>query len=126
MENITKLPEKWIEYQRAFNLFGLESEKAKALKAHDRELDHLVHKKPLEAWEVILEILRINPEEEVLDLLAAGPLENLLSYNGEKVIELVKDRAKLDDNFKNLLGGVWQGGMSNEIWQIVQEILEED
>jgi hypothetical protein len=71
-------------------------------------------------WEFILEVLQRDPPTEVVEVLAAGPLEDYLAKYGEKVIDRVEARAKSDPNFRSLLGGVWRNSMSDEVWARVQ------
>src|SRR5688500_9129183 len=78
---------------------------------------------PLVAWEAIKLVLdRYSEEElnseasteaqEVIGLLAAGPIEDLLSYN-ESFIDSVEAEAHRDGRMAWALGGVWQCGMSD-------------
>ena len=83
-------------------------------------LINLPHEDPERAWAIILEILQRQPPEEALGLLAAGPLEDLLSEHGPAFIERVEARARDDPAFKDLLRGVWRLSMSDEIWARVQ------
>lgn len=58
--------------------------------------------------------------QEVCGVLAAGPLEDLLSIYGEQFIEKCEDFARRDRRMAWLLGGVWQFQMTDEIWSRVQ------
>jgi hypothetical protein len=51
-----------------------------------------------------------------LSLLAAGALESMLGFNGERIIGAVEAEARRDPAFKDLLGGVWKHGMSEAVW----------
>lgn len=75
---------------------------------------------PQSLWEIVLEILGKNPPNEVLEVLAAGPLEDYLSQLGDSVIEQVEAEAARDRRFKSLLGGVWKNAMSDQVWARVQ------
>jgi hypothetical protein len=72
------------------------------------------------AWSAILAILRSDLSDEQRASLAAGPLETLLAWHGEGFIDRVEHQAALDRRFNYLLGGVWQCGMPQEIWERVQ------
>ena len=56
----------------------------------------------------------------MLDVLAAGPLEDYIAKLGETVIEQVESRATTDPKFRTLLGGVWRNNMSEDVWRRVQ------
>jgi hypothetical protein len=75
---------------------------------------------PEELWDIILEILRRDPPTEVIEVLAAGPLEDYIAKLGEEVIGKVETQAAADPKFRSLLGGVWRNSMSDEVWRRVQ------
>jgi hypothetical protein len=72
------------------------------------------------AWAAILEIYRRDLSREDESLLAAGPLETLLSYHGPAFIERVEQEAQLSSRFRYLLTGVWRLDMTKEIWNRVR------
>jgi hypothetical protein len=80
----------------------------------------ITYENPEDLWDLILEILHRDPPTEVIEVLAAGPLEDYLAKCGEKVIEKVEAQAAKDKKFKSLLGGVWQNAMSDEVWSRVK------
>jgi hypothetical protein len=62
----------------------------------------------------ILEVLqRIDSTapNKALGVLAAGPLEDLLNYNGERVVDQVDLLARRDPGFRLLLNGVWDSNI---------------
>jgi hypothetical protein len=75
---------------------------------------------PEELWDFILEVLKREPPEEVIEVLAAGPLEDYIANLGDKVIDRVEEQSAADPKFRNLLGGVWRNSMSDEVWKRVQ------
>ena len=80
-------------------------------------------KSPEQKLTTILNVLRnskIDPAHKTFSNLAAGPLEDLLSDHGEEVIDRIETEARKNPDFNLLLGGVWQGGMSEQIWERVQ------
>jgi hypothetical protein len=86
-------------------------------------LDDLVYDYPLNALEVIKDILSINPESDsIMGNLAAGPLEDLLVRHGEHIIEHIETEAKSNSRFASMLGGVWQSDMTDDIWQRVTKV----
>lgn len=87
--------------------------------ASDKAID-LALENPEELWDLILEILKRDPPTDVIEVLAAGPLEDYIPKLGEKVIDRVEAQAAADPRFKSLLGGVWRNSMSDEVWSRVQ------
>lgn len=87
--------------------------------AIDKVFD-ITYENPDELWDLILEILHRDPPTEVIEVLAAGPLEDYLAKCGDRVIERVEAQAAKDARFKSLLGGVWQNSMSDEVWSRVR------
>lgn len=89
-------------------------------------LSELISRKPTtnnelqKIWEILLEIGQQPLSEKAMSNFAAGPLEDILAYHGEAIIERVETQARRDPSFKHLLGGVWQNAMSNSIWKRVQ------
>jgi hypothetical protein len=80
---------------------------------------------PETAWMAILRILKQNPTEEQTELLAAGPLETLLSWHGAAFIDRVEHEARSDPAFNHLLGGVWRQEMPEEIWSRIEKARKE-
>jgi len=84
-------------------------------------LDGLIQSEPKTAFRVIEEIhFHIASAEpvdyELMANLAAGPLETLLGNKGEEVISSVLALAKSDAEFRKCLAGVWQHGMSDDLY----------
>ena len=71
---------------------------------------------------LILTVLKLDQGNEVMEILAAGPLEQVLAQHGETIIERVENIAKSNEMFSSLLGGVWQNSIPNEIWDRVQNV----
>ena len=86
------------------------------------EFDWAVHDYPELAWEAILEAVSQPRMEPHLGTLAAGPLEDLLSIHGDRIIERVEREARANPKFAWLLGGVWQHKMSESIWARIQAV----
>lgn len=68
-----------------------------------------------DVWLAILHILAKSPPDEVLAVLAAGPLEDLIHYHGDAFIDRIESQARQDRAFRQLLNGVWESG-SPEVW----------
>ncbi|MBU8977222.1 hypothetical protein JI752_013800 [Lysobacter sp. MMG2] len=73
-----------------------------------------------EIWTFVLAVLVRSPPQKVLGTLAAGPLEDLIAYEGDRFIERIEQHARHDPAFRHLLGGVWQNQASPEIWERVE------
>lgn len=58
--------------------------------------------------------------QTVCGVLAAGPVEDLLSHHGHRFIEKFEDEARRDRRMAWTLGGTWQSTMADEIWNRVQ------
>lgn len=70
-------------------------------------------------WRAILGILARKPTAQLLGVLAAGPLEDLIHYWGPNFIDRIEQAAWHDVEFRNLLTGVWQSGRA-ETWSRIQ------
>lgn len=85
------------------------------------ELSAMSRDQPLKALSAILAILSQHPGPKATELLAAGPLEDLLVENGPLVIDEIERRAEADSNVAMLLGGVWQSEMDLDVWKRVEK-----
>ena len=68
-----------------------------------------------DCWLAILEVLRREPPQAVLDILAAGPLEDIIEHCGPEFIDRIEVEARRSPPFRSLLRGVWQSS-TPEIW----------
>ena len=68
----------------------------------------------------ILSILEMDPPNKVLDVLAAGPLEDLIENHGEKIIDKIELLANRNPQFKKLLRGVWKSS-TPKVWARIKE-----
>jgi hypothetical protein len=80
-----------------------------ALMDFERELRE---EDPDRAIDLILAILEIETNPVLLSLLAAGPLEDVISMN---TIERIECEATDNERFRDLLGGVWYFRASDEL-----------
>jgi uncharacterized protein DUF6869 len=71
-------------------------------------------------WQFVLLVYKRDVSKRTLAVLAAGPLEDVLAYNGSNYIDRVEHLAQEDEKFNWLLGGVWRSDMTDEIWERVQ------
>jgi len=86
------------------------------------ETSDLVKNDPDAALVFILKALAEKPGEFALVNLAAGPLEDLLVFHGEKVIAKVEEEARGNSDFDDLLGGVWLGRMNASVAERVARV----
>jgi hypothetical protein len=100
-----------------------ESEEYKIHSWAERQLCELGRNDPELCLDIILTIIDRDQTNRVMANLAAGPLEDLLSEHGDRMINRVVTLAKSNDRFKHLLGGVWQGDMSDELWTRLQDLV---
>lgn len=97
--SLPELARAWVEQyskserDRDDNLF--------ALMDYERELRE---EDPDKMIDLIVEILRFETNPVLLSLLAAGPLEDVISM---ETIDRIEREAAADTRFRNLLGGVW-------------------
>jgi hypothetical protein len=75
----------------------------------------LVKRNPEAAFNFILLAIKEKPSDFAFSNLAAGPMEDLLVFHGEQMIDLIEKEAKQNADFDDLLGGVWLGRMTPEI-----------
>lgn len=76
---------------------------------------------PEACWSAILKILSKRPPDSVTEILAAGPLEDLIAVHGDIFVDRIEAEAKIDSEFRALLGGVWQNTTSDEVWARIQK-----
>ena len=80
----------------------------------------LPREQPDLAWLAILDALSeigANVKDQRLGLLAAGPLEDLMSEHGITMIDRVELHARRNPDFALLLGGVWRNDIDPGVWE---------
>ena len=113
---IAALAERWIAFWAAPE----RSPERSALMPAFNEATKLVASSADGAWQLVIEILRQSPGPAILDALAAGPLEEMLTLHGSTVIERLETEAATNPAFAILLAGIWQGLMPDDVWERVQ------
>ena len=118
--DLARIADGWIRHWRA------ETQLRYVIGFDDIEaVDDLVREDPDRGLDVILKILdgiEPLPTDTLLQVLAAGPLEDLLAHHGPAIIDRVESQARADDRFNLLLGGVWPSSISPDVWARVQRI----
>lgn len=61
-------------------------------------------------------------EQKRIEVFSAGPVEDLLAHHGDAVIDRIEQKARSDKAFAQVLGGVWQNSMTDEIWNRVKAV----
>ena len=74
---------------------------------------------PEDIWRFILTVLAKDTSANVIELLSAGELEDLLADHGEAFIDRIEAEAKSNPMFASLLGGVWRSSITEEVWNRV-------
>jgi hypothetical protein len=70
-------------------------------------LDQLITHDPERAWDLVLALVHAAPDNDALDCVAAGPLEDLLCDHGAAFIERMETTLRADAHFMNCLARVW-------------------
>jgi hypothetical protein len=83
-----------------------------------------VKESPELVWKTICEICELPEARNVLGLVGAGPLEELLVVHGPAFVERVCTHAISSHSFRSALSETWKGGMREEVWNLVQAALE--
>jgi hypothetical protein len=76
---------------------------------------------PDRAIDLILEILRIETNPVLLSILAAGPLEDVISMD---TIDRIEREAAANERFHDLLGGVWYSRAPDELKTRLDALIE--
>ena len=79
----------------------------------------LMQEQPNECWQAILAVLDREPGENVLGILGAGPLEDLIHEHGPAFIDRIEFEARENPPFKALLTRVWESS-TPDVWARVQ------
>ena len=88
---------------------------------NDPELAWATIRKVVDNFEMAdLEAENASTAQKVVGRLAAGPIEDLLSYHGPDFIDRVEAAARSDQRMRWALGGAWRYTMTDEIWARVQ------
>ena len=118
IREVHRIAKAWIEMHR---LPEDSQEREAEFWAFER-LSNLVQDDPEEAWKVIEAMRRLDGTDSILANIAAGPLEDLLVYHGDKFIDRFELLARDDQQFRKMLGAVWQNNMSDILWTRVKAI----
>lgn len=90
-----------------------------ALMDYERDL---VRDDPGAVIDLVIEILKIETSPEMLSLLAAGLVEDIIAY---ETIERIEREAAVNERFRDLLGGVWYANKGAELKARLDAIVKE-
>jgi hypothetical protein len=86
-------------------------------------LSSLIQHRPEDAWERILALISFSEDNEYLDLVGAGPLEDLLCEHGPIFIDRVESQALENASMVQCLSYVWgYSRMEPSVYARVREI----
>jgi hypothetical protein len=83
-------------------------------------MDLQVHD-PIRALEIAFQIARASGAPKVLEMLGAGPIEDLLSED-PTLFDAVAVEAPSNPNLRLALRSTWQSAMPDEVWRAVQDL----
>jgi len=115
---LQKIAETWI---KLYYLPEDSSERDQHFWAYNK-LSDLCQNEPEICWRIIHIIRRVDGSEKILANLAAGPLEDLLVNHGVDFIDNVEKLAQSDQQFRKMLGSVWQSGISESTWRRIKAV----
>ncbi|HKR59364.1 MAG TPA: hypothetical protein VJS64_06485 [Pyrinomonadaceae bacterium] len=73
-------------------------------------------------WRFILIAVSLSESDDELGHIAAGPIEHLLGWHGERYIDVVENEVKSNPKFARALTDVWRYMMTDEVWSRVQRL----
>jgi len=84
----------------------------------------LILESPNLALDFILQALPLFETDEDVAVLAAGPMEDLLGYHSESLIDRIEAEAAENGRFRLLLSGVWgRNNVRIEVWRRLQKAI---
>jgi hypothetical protein len=115
-----QLAQGWIDRYESIERHGDQSPEATATYQAFEQFEDAVGRDPELAWSAILHVIEQSESDFVLENLAAGPLETLIGRHSPLFIDRIERRAAVDERFRWLLGGVWQGLIPADIWERIK------
>lgn len=124
---IDEVSDAWIVYQQEQKKTGnghqMTAEQEKVWPLYSMLLDWS-KSDPEATWACIVAIWnRIDHENlEIISVLGAGELEELLCNFGDDYFPMIEKFCEVEPDFKTVLRMVWQSSMSAELWRKVQDL----
>ncbi|MGB6372257.1 MAG: DUF6869 domain-containing protein [Methylocella sp.] len=98
-----------------------ERERSHLFSAYEK-LHELVRNDPETAWHFLQKMWKLDTTDQMLANIAAGPLEDLLRYHGERLIDRIEEMTQSDPVFKKMLGAVWRNTIPDDVWNRVKAV----
>lgn len=98
---------------------GMKSEQYQSRRPLMQEVMCWPDDQPERAWQFILAVIARKPPPQVLAILSALLLEDLLTAHGPQFIERAAHQAAVCGVFKKLLGAVWLDSEDTLVWREV-------
>lgn len=86
------------------------------------KLIKLIFDDPESGAECFIKILKSDASDLIIENLAAGPIEDFLSFHGTEGVRILEAKLPESPELANALGGVWQGGISEDVWNEFEKI----
>lgn len=77
---------------------------------------------PVRALRICFVVARLSNDPKVLEMLGAGPLEDLLS-DDPTIFDLVAQETKLNDRLVTALRSTWQSTIPDQVWFSLQRLV---
>jgi hypothetical protein len=84
------------------------------------KLNRIISSVPDLAWDLITTLIEAAPSEDALAFFAAGPLEDLLSDHGPRVIDKLEARVGANAKFLRAVQHLRRLQMTDDVWARVQ------
>jgi hypothetical protein len=78
-------------------------------------LNRLCDEAPLDAWPIIVRLVEMADNDELLEDIGAGPVEELLRKHGPLLLNDVQTLAASDPRFRQVLSHVWLAERDSEV-----------
>ena len=72
----------------------------------------------------VLEKIDTTTDNDIFGILAAGPLEDLLTENGEAVVDRVETLARRNPEFRKLLNGIYDSDVKETVKSKLSRYME--
>ena len=106
------LVDNWIKFQS----LPRDSEEAELFEWAEEEAALLSITSPDDGWQFIVEVLEKNQDEWILMNIAAGPLDNLLSFFPNKTMFLMRKDVPGNAKLERALRRIWKSLIPDTIW----------
>lgn len=112
----TQLVKSWIEYNTT---------RDKQFFWSWEKLNTIVHRSPDEAFEYILAISEATTDQEIIENLGQGPLEDFLMLYGPDYIDEIEAKARQVPSFLRVIKCVWQNRIDPAVWEKIAAVIDE-